>query len=338
MSLDSIIRSAFQQQIGRLLMMLLVITVAGTLGYMAIEGWGPVESLYMTVITLSTVGFSEVHELTTAGRLFTTLLIVAGVGVVAYSFGTIGQFLISGELRGNLRRRRMQRRIDRLDGHVIVCGYGRVGKQVTHDLEQHGQVCLVIDPDPQSFRGEPDERLTVIADASRDEEMTRCGIDRARGLVAATGNDATNTFITLTARAMNSTLVIVARCNDPATEPKLLKAGASHVISPYAIAGHRMATQLLHPSITDFLDVVMHSGEQELWLEEVEVGAGAGLAGKTLVESALNRRYGINVLALRRRGRKKIELGAISDIPLEAGDMLIALGTREQLDALKRTV
>lgn len=332
------VRSGLQERIGRLLVTLALITLAATLGYMWIEGWGPVEALYMTVITLSTVGFSEVHELSTPGRLFTTLLIVAGVGTVAYSFGSIGQYLISGELRGTLRRRRMQKKIDRLSGHVIVCGFGRVGRRVTLDLEQQGQTCLVVDTDARRFGDEPEARLMAICDASNDDELLRCGIRAARGLVAATGNDATNTFITLTARSINPDLVIVARSNDPAAEGKLLRAGANHVISPYAIAGRRMAAQLLHPSVADFLDVVMHSGDQEMWLEEVRVGQNADLVGKTLVECNLNRNFGVNVLALRRQGRASVEPGPISDSRLGAGDVLIALGTRTQLDALKRVV
>lgn len=336
MSLDAMIRTGLQQKIGKLLMMLVAITIVGTLGYMWLEGWGVTESLYMTVITLSTVGFGEVHLLSTAGRLFTTFLIVTGVGVVAYSFGSIGQYLISGELRGTLRRRSMQRKIDRLAGHVIVCGYGRVGRQVTLDLEQQGQACVAVDTNPERFRSEPEERLTIISDATNDEELMRCGIERARGLVAATGSDATNTFITLSARSLNPQLAIVARSNDPATERKLLKAGANHVISPTAIAGHRMATQLMHPSVVDFLDVVMHSGEDEMWLQEVEVRPGAELDGKTLVECNLNRRLGVNVLALRRRGKLNVESGSISDARLEPGDVLVAIGTRPQLEALRQ--
>lgn len=329
-------RSGLQQQVGRLLILLVAVAIAGIVGYMVFEGWSLTESLYMTVITLSTVGFSEVHQLSPAGRLFTTFLIVAGVGVVAYSFGTIGQYLISGELRGTVRRRRMQRKIDRLGGHVIVCGYGRVGRRVTLDLDQQGQQSVVIDPDPERFRGEPDERLVIVSDASNDEELVRCGIKEARGLVAATGDDATNTFITLTARSINPDLVIVARANQPATEPKLMRAGANHVISPFEIAGHRIATQLMHPSVIDFLDVVMHAGDEERWLEEIEVHTGTDLDGKTLVESDLHRAIGVNVLAVRRRGKQSVESESIADLRLGAGDVLVVLGTRNQLDALKK--
>jgi voltage-gated potassium channel len=330
------VRLRLQRQMGLLLGMVLGMTFAGTAGYMIVEDWGFVDSLYMTVITLSTVGFKEVAELSTGGRLFTIVLIMAGVGVVAYSLGSIGQYVISGELRGTLRRRRMQRKIDQLGTHVIICGYGRVGRRVLLDLEQQGQGCLVVDQDPDAFRNEHDGILSVVSDASNDEELVRCGIHKARGLVAATGSDATNTFITLTARALNPDLVIVARCNDPATERKLTKAGANHVISPYSIAGHRIATQLMHPSVVDFLDVVMHSGDQEMWLEEVAVCEGADLVGKTLVESDLSRSVGVNILAFRRHGSESTESGPVADTRLEAGDVLIALGTRTQLDSLRR--
>jgi len=333
--LDTTANVGLQQQISRLLILLVTVTAAGTVGYMMLENWSLAESLYMAVITLSTVGFSEVHDLSTEGRLFTTFLIVCGVGIVAYSFGTIGQYLISGELRGTYRRRRMQTRIDQLAGHMIICGFGRVGRRVTLDLEQQGQACVVIDTDPVRFHGD-ETRLAVAADSSDDDELIRCGIRKARGLVAATGNDATNTFITLTARSINPDLVIVARSNQPATEAKLLKAGADHVISPYAIAGHRIATQLLHPSVVDFLDVVMHSGQEEMWLEEVEVESGTELDGKTLVESDLSRRVGANVLAIRPKGQHSVRSGTIADVKLSPGDVLIVLGTRTQLDELKR--
>jgi len=156
-----------------LLILLLAITVAGTIGYMVLEDWGPIDSLYMTVITLSTVGLGEVHEISTTGRLFTVFLIVAGVGIVAYSFGSIGRYLISGELRGTLRRRRMETTIDRMDGHVIVCGFGRVGRRVMLDLEQRGQTCVVLDADSELLDAEPEERLTMVADASDDDELIR---------------------------------------------------------------------------------------------------------------------------------------------------------------------
>jgi voltage-gated potassium channel len=207
---------------------------------------------------------------------------------------------------------------------------------VTLDLDQQGQESVVIDTDPERFRGVPEDRLAVVCDASDDDELLRCGIEQARGLVAATGSDATNTFITLTARSLNADLVIVARSNQPETARKLLKAGANHVISPSTIAGHRIATQLMHPSVVDFLDVVTHAGDEELWLEEVAVRAGGNLDGKTLVESNLQRSTGVNVLAVRRRGKQSVESESISDTRLEAGDVLIALGARDQLDAMRR--
>lgn len=315
---------------------LFTIAGAGTIGYMAIEGWNFTESFYMTVITLSTVGFSEVRELSDAGRLFTTGLIVAGVAAVAYVFSAFGQYVISGELTGTLRSRRMQQRIDALSKHYLVCGYGRVGQQVVKDLRTKGHACVVVEERETKIADVDPDLLWVAGRADDDDVLKRAGIERAAGLVAATGDDPTNLYVTLSAHTLNPQAVIVARANDPAAEPKLLRAGASHVISPYIISGRRIATQLLYPSLTDFLDVVMHSGQLELWLEECIVWAGSDLHDKTVAEASVRSRYGANILAVRRAGEDGTITNPPSDLRFAPGDVLIALGTREQLAALNR--
>jgi voltage-gated potassium channel len=303
---------------------------------MVLEGWHFIDSLYMTVITLSTVGFGEVRPLSAVGRLFTSGLIMAGVGSVAYLFGAIGHSIVSGELTGSWRSRRMQQRIDALRGHYVICGLGRVGLQVTLDLEQRNIPWVAVD----ASRGVLDETgttfLSVTGDAKDDDTLKRAGIERARGLVAATGDDADNLFITVTARALNPDLLIVARANHPSTEPKLLRAGARHVISPYTITGHRIATQLLHPSVNSFLDLVMHSGDLGLWLEECAVQLGADLNQKTVAEAQVRQRTGANVLAVHRRQEERVISSPPREMRLEPGDVLIAVGTREQLAALHK--
>lgn len=323
-----------RRQLARFALALAAIGATGIAGYMVLEGWSLTESLYMTVITLSTVGFSEVRPLSEAGRFFTTGLIVAGVGAVTYLFAAISQYIISGELTGSLRRTRMQHRIDALTGHYIICGYGRVGQQARLDLEQKGKRCVVIEERATEL---PDDGtvLSVVGDAAGDDVLGRAGIDRAAGLVAATGEDATNLFITLTARTLNPRIVIVARANQPPSEPKLRRAGATHVISPYIISGRRIARQLLYPSVTDFLDIVMHSGSLELLLEECRIEPDSDLHGTTVREAQVRSRTGANVLAVRRHAGGNIVTNPPAEMRFEPGDVLIALGTEVQLRALE---
>ncbi len=309
------------------------ITVVGTVGFMVLEGWGLLDALYMTVITLSTVGFSEVRSLSTGGRVFTIVLITAGVGAVAYLFSTLSHYVVSGALTGSFRSRRMQRTIDQLSGHFIVCGFGRVGQHVVEDLESRGQDCVIIEEDKQVL-DTLGSRLVVPGDASDDDVLRQAGVDRARGLVAATGDDAVNLFVTLSARSLNKDLLIVARANDPASEPKLVLAGATHAISPFSISGHRIASQLLNPSITDFLDVVMRSANLELWLEEVTVGEGSDLDGKDMEAAMLRLEVGANIIAIRQTNQRGFTSVPVAGYTIEPGDVLIALGTLEQLHAL----
>jgi voltage-gated potassium channel len=321
-----------RERLVRFLVLLLAIAAVGTLGYMGLEGWGFVDAFYMTVITLSTVGFAEVHPLSEAGRLFTIGLIVAGVSNAAYLLTAAGEYLISGAFRGSLRRQRMQRTIDRLEDHYIVCGYGRVGRQVVADLEQRGKPVVIVELDEAAAQLAGD-RAVVVGDASDNEILGRAGIGRARGLVATTGDDAHNVFITLTARALNARLTIVARSNSPATDRKLIDAGATHVISPFTIAGRRISAQLLYPSITDFLDIVVQAGGIELAMEEVRVSAGSTLDGETVGESQIRSLTGANVLAVRTRDRQ-LTTNPPPGFRLSADDMLVALGTPEQLAKL----
>lgn len=332
--------STFSNPVGRrfFLYAALVLTVTGlgTVGYMVVEGWGLVDSLYMTVITLSTVGFGEVAELSDGGRLFTVLLIISGVGTVTYVIGDVGGRIAAGDLGVQLRGRWRQRRIDMVKDHYIVCGYGRVGRQVALDLADRGVEVVVIEVDAERVKDAEDRFGVVVGDAPDDDILQKAGIDRAKGLVAVTGDDATNIFIVLSARTLNPRLTVVSRSNEPNTEPKLLKAGADHVISPYSISGRRIATQLLYPTVTDFFDVVMHSGDLELWLEEVTVHPGSDLDGKTVAVADVRQRTGVNVLAVQRKSGGKLITTPPGDLKFDAGDVVIGLGTGEQLRSLMK--
>lgn len=207
--------------------------------------------------------------------------------------------------------------------------------QVQVDLESKGKQCVVVEASEDALKEAPPRTLFVVGDAADDDVLLRAGIERAAGLVAATGDDATNLFVALSAHTLRLDLPIVARANDPATEPKLIRAGATHVISPYTLSGRRIARQLLYPSVTDFLEVVMHSGGLELWLEECHVAAGSGLHNKTAHEAEVRKLTGANVLAVRRHDQGAIMTNPPLDMRFEPGDVLIALGTRSQLEALE---
>lgn len=315
-------------------LVILVIVMGGTLGYWLIEGWSLLDSLYMAIITLSTVGFTEVRPLSPLGRAFTIVLIVVGVGTAAYLLSTLADFIIAGELYGTLKRRRMQNTVNAFHDHFIVCGFGRVGRQVVSQLEAAGSPVVILEKNPALLADLDDERhIHLMGDASDDDLLRRAGIDRARGLVAATGADADNVFIVLSARAIAPGLPIVARGIMPDAEPKLRKAGANHVIMPHVIGGRQMAGMLLRPTVVDFLDVVMHSAELEFWLEDVRVAPGCELENLTVGEAAVRGRTGATILAIRSVvGQLITNVG--SDYALHAGDVLVALGTRQQLKAL----
>lgn len=322
-----------RRRLVRFVLATLAIAAVGTAGYMVIEGWTLIDAVYMVVITLSTVGFGEIRPLSEVGRVFTIGLILAGVTNAAYLVSVMGEYVVSGAFQGSLRRKRMEKAIDRLRGHYIVCGYGRVGRQVVEDLERRHKQCVVV----ESNAGALDGGLAspqVQGDASDNGVLQQAGIERARGLVATTGDDAVNVFITLTARALNPGLTIVARSNAPATDRKLVDAGASHVISPFTIAGRRISAQLLFPSITDFLDVIVQAGGMEMVLEEIHVTEGSALVGDTLTDAQVRSRTGANILAVRSREKGQFITNPDAEFRFSPGDVLVVLGTAEALGRL----
>lgn len=325
----------FRRRLLRVALLLGTVIVLGTAGFVGIEGWRVLDALYMTVITLSTVGFTEVHPLSDMGHLFTIGLIVTGVSTAAYAVGTVGEYVIGGRLSGAIRRQRMQHEIDRLEGHYIICGYGRVGRQVVDELEARSTRTVVVEPSDEAFPIDGDGPHRIRGDATDDRSLRAAGIDRAAGLVAAAGDDATNIVVTLSARALNADLLIVSRAITPEVEDKLRRAGATHVVSPYRIGGQQIVTQLLHPRITDFLDVVMHRGNLELWLEEITIAPDGPANGRMLRETSFWGPAGVKILAV---GLDQGDLvtSPQGDHRLAAGDVLIALGTLDQLEAARR--
>lgn len=315
-----------------------LITIIGGVGYWIIEGWSWLDAFYMAVITVTTVGFGEIYPLSPVGRVFTTVLIVLGVASITYAFSALTNYVIAGELGGILERRRMARRVNSLRDHYIVCGFGRVGHQVCSELMREGQPLVVVDADLPSVEQVSSQSYpVVIGDAGDDQVLQEAGIERARGLVAAVDSDAANLLVVLSARALNPDLYIVARANLEDTEAKLLRAGADRVISPYSLGGRRMALMLIHPDVVDFLDVVMHDESLELFLEDLTVGHGCTLDQCSIGEARIRKVTGANILGLKRE-EEKIVISPEASTVLYPGDVLIALGTRQQLESLSELV
>ena len=307
-----------------------VVMVAGTLGYIVL-GFGLLDSLYQTVTTISTVGFREVHPLTASGKVFTMGLILVGVGTALYTFTVLLETLIEGHVHNLLGRRRMERDISKLSGHVIVCGWGRVGRVIADRVSRADQGIVVIDRNPDRLEAVP--HLRVQGDVTEDEILLQAGIDRARVLVAAVDTDADNLYVTLSSRALRPDLVIIARARTEAAEAKLRRAGADRVVNPQRIGGDRMAAFAMQPNVVDFLDVVMHDGSLEFRLEEVAVPVDSPLAGSSLAAAQIRERTGAMILAMRPPdGRFVTNPGPETVVQPE--HTLIAMGTVTQLAAL----
>ena len=297
-----------------------------------------VDALYMAVITLSTVGFGEVRSLSPEGRMFTVGLIVAGAGLAAYTLSSVAEFALSGEWRAHWERQRRVRMLAQLSNHVIICGYGRVGRHVAYGLKAEGLPFVVIDPDPEKVeRIQAAGDLALQGNAAVETHLKEAGIDRARGLVAAANSDAENVFIALTARSLRQDLLIVARANYEDSEGKLLRAGADRVILPYSITGRRMVATMVRPAVADFLDEVAHTGGLELLLEQVQLLPPSPLVGQTLAQAQLPDRLGVTVLAYKPPdSRLNPRPGA--DTVLQANAHIVVLGTPEQLQELTKLV
>ncbi len=307
--------------------------LTGVAGYRWIEGMSFLDGLYMTVITVTTVGYQEVHPLSPSGRIFTMLLILGGVVVVTYSLGTVAAFVFTGEWQAHWRAQRRDQMIHRLHQHVIVCGFGRVGRHVVEELQTEGIPFVVIDRNPDKVRRVEDAgHLSIPGDAAQEANLRAAGIERARGLIACANSDAENVFIVLTARSLRNDLTIVARADYEESEPKLHRAGANKVIRPNHLAGRRMVGMLTRPEVADFLDEITHSGDLELLVEQIPVDRSSRLAGLPLAEARKRHDLNLTVLALRQPdGRFLTRVDGTT--VLEPGSILIAVGTKPELAA-----
>ena len=318
----------------------ILLVLGGTLGYVWIEEWKFWESLYMTVITITTVGYGEVHPLSPMGQRFTILLLMFSIIAVGYSVTTVISFVFEGQIVHAMRGRRMKRLVSNLKDHYIICGGGVVGKEVAQELKQAGMPFVIVDKDPaRSELGRDETVLFVAGHAEDDEVLVEAGIHRAKGLIAVLREDALNVFVVLSARQANPDLTIVARSAEERTIGKLMTAGADRVMSPYQLAGRRIASVLLRPSIVDFLDVVVGEGEAEMRLEQFHVGEGSPLAGKQLKETDIGQRTGAIVVGIQGPdGKPRVVPAAsagLAGVTIQTDDVLIALGSDGQLNALK---
>jgi voltage-gated potassium channel len=310
------------------------ILVVGTVGYMAIEGWDFADAVYMTVITVGTVGFSEVHALSEGGRVFTMGLIIVGFGAILFALGTIIDFMVEGHFSGLLEGRRMDKRIAGMNGHHVVAGLGRVGSTVAEEYSARGVSFVVIDVSDEALaRAREREWAFLKGDASAEETLLAAGIMRARSLVTALDTDADNLFVTLTARGMNPALFIVARSTAEAAEPKLRRAGADRVITPTEIGGRRMAAMVLQPVVSEYLDVVTRGEALQFKLEEILLGESDPYTGRSIGDSRIRAETGAYILAVHRAGGH-VNTNPAPELVLEAGDRLVAIGTEDQLALL----
>ena len=312
--------------------------LTGTVGFHAIEGWPWFQALYGTLMTVSTIGAEPVNQLSHAGRVFNVVLIFLGIGVVGFAMATLTHAVIESELGTLFGRRRMEKEISRLKNHIIICGVGRVGRRVATEVAARNIPLVIIEDDPAKAKWALDQNFPVIVgDATSEAVLRQARIEDARGLASAVTSDAQNVYIVLTAHGMAPNLPIVARASEEAAESKLLKAGATTVLSPYAYAGQRMARMLTRPGVQRFLDVALSSlsdGDLDLQIEEVRVAEHSKLAGSSVSDADMRHRLGVIVLAIRRQdGHLDFNPGPHQMI--SAGDFLIVMGDSRKLKDLE---
>lgn len=318
---------------------IIAVFIAGTAGYMWLEGWSCSEALYMTIITISTVGFQEVRALSDAGRLFTGILILSGVLLIATGVNFIFSSIIEGTFTEVFRRQRMDKKISSMTDHFIICGLGVVGEDIVQEFIRTGGRFVLIEKDAavlQKFIGEYPKLLYVTGDATHDDKLKCAGIERAKGIIAALGNDADNLYICLTARDLNPKLRIISRVLDSSSADRMKKAGADYVFSPEKIGGLHLASAALRPTVMSFLDAIVRGEHINLVLDEVTVRTESAVTGKTLRDSGISKNIGVVIPAIKSGQTNRLTFNPSSGTVIEAGDTLISFGTPEQLKQLKK--
>ncbi len=324
--------ATLNQQIITLIMLVLAVLFMGIIGYMYIEKWPFLDALYMTVITLATVGFKEVHTMSRGGEIFTMCLITSGVGVFTYGAATFSKLLVEGEFKEVFEKRRINKEMKKLKDHIIVCGFGRLGEKISLELKEKGVPFVVVENNPDQI-----EKLRELgypyleADTGEESALQEAGIDRAKALIAVVGSDADNLFLTLSARELNPNLHIVARVDDPAATKKLYKAGANRVLSPYDVGARMLASAAMKPTVSELIELSTKMGPLTMILEEVVIEEGSSLDGKVIRESKIREDTGATVIAVRKAVTSEI-VRPHPDMELSKGDLLVVLGSKEDID------
>jgi voltage-gated potassium channel len=318
--------------------LLLAVLAGGTAGYMIIEGWGAWDAFYMTVTTVATVGFREVHPLSRSGEAFTILLIFGGVGTAFYTVTLLATIMVEGGLHQRFEKRRAARMLEHITDHFILCGYGRIGSIIAAELHQQGMPVVVVERDQERVHEAIEKGwLAIAADASREEVLKAAGIHRARGLIAAVGTDAENVFTVLTARVMRPDLFIIARVESDDAEHKLRRAGADRVISPYQIGATHMVQTALRPAVVDFVQLATSSERLDLSMEQVHIKDDSALANRSIVDAGVRQKFGVIVVGIKRAGGA-MEFNPPPEAVMRPGDELVVLGTTESVKALEKGV
>jgi voltage-gated potassium channel len=308
----------------------------GTIGYMGVEGWDFIDSLYMTIITLTTVGFKEVHDLSLSGRIFTIVLLIGGVGTVFYTLGIGAKIIVEGELQEVYGRRRLEKKLKDLRDHYIVCGYGRMGKIVARELKHEKLKFAVIEKNEVILDSdEKNETIIIQGDATSDDLLKKVGIERAKCLISVLPTDAENLYVVLSARGLKPDLLIVARAGEEGSEQKLLRAGADRVVSPYHIGGLRMAHTVLKPAVVDFIEFATKSGNIDLQIEEITIQEGSQLVNLSLDECGIGRDLGIIIVAIKQK-TGEMRFNPTFRTAIQVGDTLIAVGETSKLAVLEK--
>lgn len=315
---------------------LLAIIGFGTYGYMFIEGWNFLDALYMTIISVTTVGFGEIHPISSAGRVFTMVLIIMGVGFVFYLFSTVTQAMVEGEIRRILGRRKLEKKIASLKDHYIICGYGRIGSIICREITKKPLPLVVIENNPVLIKKVEDAGcLYIEGDATREELLIKANIKRARGLIACVSSDSDNVYIVLSARALNPDLYILARLSEERAERNLLQAGANRIISPYYIGARKMAQAILRPAVSDFIELAVHTGSLELQIEEIPVRNESRYTEVPLKDSGIRQELGLIIVAIQKASGEML-FNPLPEARIEVGDTLIAMGDPVNLRKLEQ--
>lgn len=305
---------------------------------MVIERWRFLDALYMTVITLGTVGFKEIHDLSDQGKIFTMLLIVVGVSVLGYIVGSLAQIMFEGQIQRIMGRKRVEKMIDALKDHYIICGFGRIGSLICKEFKANDLQFVIVEKNIETIEKLDEEGyLHMRGDATLDETLLKAGIKRAKGLISVVTSDTENVYITLTARGLNPDLYILARSGEEGSDIKLKRAGANKVVSPYIIGGSRMAQSVLRPNVVDFIEIATGSEHMDLQMEEIAIPDHSAFAGETLVSSGFRKEIGVIIVGIK-KSHGKMVFNPHSQAKIEGGDTLIVLGEPQSIAKLEDLV